>query len=113
MKLRQPSLGTSGDLLAVFDQLHARALADGGVGLLGLNADLLQHDALGMGAAGEGLPLRAQMRLLVVLVCPQVLAALDLQLAASAHSARLPHGCWCRPAKASAVAAAGSPMYSA
>ena len=27
-----------GDLLAVFDQLHAGALADGGVGLLGLNA---------------------------------------------------------------------------
>ena len=35
-----------GDLLAVFDQLNSDALADSGVRLLGLNANLLQHDTL-------------------------------------------------------------------
>merc|ERR1711972_766673 len=72
------------NLLGVLDQLHTGALADSGVGLLGLNTDLLQHNALGVRAAGKGLlPLAAQMALLVVLVRPQVLAALNLQLTTS------------------------------
>ena len=43
----------SGNLLAVFDQLGAHALADGGVRLLGLNADLLDNDALGVGGTWQ------------------------------------------------------------
>ena len=35
-----------GDLLAVLDQLHTNALPDSGVGLLGLNADLLEDNSL-------------------------------------------------------------------
>ncbi len=51
---------------------------------------LLQHDALGVGSAGEGLlPLGAQVRLLVVLVRPALVLAVQPQLAASAHTARL------------------------
>ena len=35
-----------GDLLAVLDQLHTNALPDSRVGLLGLNADLLEDNSL-------------------------------------------------------------------
>lgn len=57
-------------LLAVLDELNADTLADGRVGLLGLNTDLLEDDALGVrGATGRRRTVSgAEGTLLVVLV---------------------------------------------
>ena len=44
----------SRNLLSVLDKLHTDALADGRVGLLGLNADLLQHNAFCVRRASSG-----------------------------------------------------------
>ena len=43
-----------GDLLAVLDELDTDTLANSGVGLLGLNADLLKDDSLRVGGASSG-----------------------------------------------------------
>ena len=44
----------SGDLLPVLDELDAHALADGGIGLLRLDADLLEDDALCVRRSSRG-----------------------------------------------------------
>lgn len=58
-----------GDLLAVLDQLNTDTLADGRVGLLGLNAELLQDDALDVRGPTEGISIKAisEVSLLVIL----------------------------------------------
>jgi len=60
----------SSDLLAVLDELYTDTFADGRVGLLGLDADLLEHDALGVGRTTRrrGLVNVAERALLVCLV---------------------------------------------
>eukprot|EP00303_Exanthemachrysis_gayraliae_P004487 CAMPEP_0206004498 /NCGR_PEP_ID=MMETSP1464-20131121/4013_1 /ASSEMBLY_ACC=CAM_ASM_001124 /TAXON_ID=119497 /ORGANISM="Exanthemachrysis gayraliae, Strain RCC1523" /LENGTH=307 /DNA_ID=CAMNT_0053377913 /DNA_START=286 /DNA_END=1207 /DNA_ORIENTATION=+ len=83
------------NLLAILDELGAHAFADGAVGLLGLDADLLEDDALAVRGPAEGvaLVLRAQVRLLVALAGPAVLAPHRAQLAARADAARLARTC--------------------
>lgn len=73
----------SGDLLAVLDELDLDTLANGGVGLLGLNTDLLEDDALGVGGTTErrGLEGGSEEALLVVKVGPFVVAAAVGELA--------------------------------
>jgi len=83
----------SGDLLAVLDELHSDALPDGGVGLLGLDSDLLQHDAFDVRSASEGIGLqsRARMRLLVILVRPSLHATMSTDLTRRLDSTRFSH----------------------
>lgn len=51
------------------------------------NSHLLQHNALGVGSTGKRLlPLTAQVTLLVVLVCPSLVTAVDLELAPRSHT---------------------------
>merc|ERR1719298_277882 len=70
--------------------LACDALADGRVGLLGLDADLLEHDALGVRRAAEGLGvLRDVVRLGVLLVRPLLEPPVVLELAPGAQAVRL------------------------
>ena len=80
----------SGDLLPVLNQLHTSALTDSGVRLLGLDADFLDNDALGVGGTSEGIALKgsSQMLLLVALVSPSLDATVGTQLARTADSTR-------------------------
>lgn len=79
------------DLLAVLDQLYSDALPDGRVGLLGLNTNFLEHDALGVGGASKrvGLPACAQVSLLVIFVVPPLVTAVATVLARRPQSTRL------------------------
>lgn len=81
----------SSDLLAVLDQLDLDTLPNGGVGLLGLNADLLEDDTLGVGSTteGRGLVGGTEEALLVVQVGPTLLLAVGLELAGSVQTTRL------------------------
>jgi hypothetical protein len=65
------------DLLSVLNQLNPDTLSDGGVGLLGLNTDLLEDDALGVET------------LLVVEIGPSSLATMVAKLAGGVQTSRL------------------------
>ena len=81
------------DLLSVLDQLDADALTNSGVRLLGLDTDLLEHDALGVGGSSEGIGLDggSAVALLPLLVGPTALAAKAHQLTGSVLSVDLGH----------------------
>jgi hypothetical protein len=81
----------SSDLLAVLDQLDLDTLANGGVGLLGLNTDLLKDDTLGVGSTteGGGLVGGSEETLLEVEVGPLLLLAVRLELASGVKTTRL------------------------
>ena len=79
------------NLLAILDELYSHALSDSRVRLLRLNANLLEHDALGVGRATERLGvLLAQVGLLVILVCPLLRKTVCLELAGAVQPSRLP-----------------------
>ena len=83
----------SGNLLAVLDQLHTDALANGRVGLLGLNTKLLDNNALGVRGASKrvGLKGRTQVGLLVAKVAPLLCATVLAQVTCGTNSTRLTH----------------------
>jgi hypothetical protein len=82
-RLNKGSPTESSDLLAVLDELDLDTLADSGVGLLGLNTDLLQDDTLGVGSTTEGRGLEggSEETLLEVEIGPALLLAVRLELA--------------------------------
>ena len=72
----------AGDSLIVFFELDSDTLSNTGVGLLGLDTDLLDDDAGSVGSTTEWLsPLSGLMREFVLLVSPEVQSSLLLQLA--------------------------------
>lgn len=81
----------SSDLLAVLDQLDTDTLANSGVGLLGLDTDLLEDDALGVGGTSErrGLEGGAEGSLLESVIGPSLLATGGAQLARGVETSRL------------------------
>jgi hypothetical protein len=81
----------SSDLLSVLDELDPDTLSDSGVGLLGLNTDLLEDDALGVGRATErrGLESGSQKTLLEGQIGPALLTAVVAQLAGGVETSWL------------------------
>lgn len=81
----------SGNLLAVLDELDLDTLANSGVGLLGLNTDLLKNDTLGVGGTSEGRGLvgSTEEALLVVQIGPAVLATGGRELAGGVQTTGL------------------------
>ena len=65
------SWDVGGDSLVVFLELDSDALSDGGVRLLSLNSDLLDHDTGGVGSINERLlPLGSRVLLFVTEIGP-------------------------------------------
>jgi len=95
----RPSRTESGDLLAVLDELDTDTLANGRVGLLGLDTDLLEDDTLGVRRTteGRGLVGGTEKTLLVVEIGPTTLTAGVLELAGGVQTSWLSftHDC-CR-----------------
>jgi hypothetical protein len=85
------------DFLSVLDQLHTDTLPDGRVRLLGLDADLLENDSLGVGGASEwrGLEGGSQSSLLVSQIGPSLVSSVGAQFAGRVQATRLSftHGC--------------------
>src|SRR3990172_7408728 len=85
--------GESRDLPAVLDELDLHALADRRVRLLGLDSDLFEHDAAGLGRRleGVGLLLEVEDAPLVVPVGPAQGLPVLAQLPRSVETRRLAH----------------------
>jgi hypothetical protein len=74
--------------------LYPDTLSDSGVGLLGLNTDLLKDNALGVGRTTEwrGLVGGSEKALLVVEIGPSSLATMVAELAGGVETSRLSCG---------------------
>ena len=79
----------AGDSLVVFFELDSDTLSNTGVRLLGLNTNLLDDNAAGVGSTLEWLsPLSGLMREFVLLISPQVQSSLVSELTTSSDTTR-------------------------
>lgn len=84
-------LTESSDLLSVLDQLNPDTLPNGGVGLLCLDSDLLEDDALGVRGATEGRRLvgGSEKALLVCEIGPPSFTTMVAELPRGVETSRL------------------------
>ena len=84
----------SSDVLSVLDELYTDTLSNSGVGLLGLDTNLLEHDTLSVGRTTEGRGLEggSKSSLLVGKVGPFLVLAVSPQLSGGVETTR--HVCW-------------------
>lgn len=82
-----------GDLLAVLDELDTHAFSNGGVGLLGFDPDLLQHDPLGHRRTTHGIGLHGGhgVRLGVLVIAPALFSPMVAKLSTGTDSIGLSH----------------------
>ena len=85
------TLTESSDFLPILNELHLDTFPNSRIGLLGFNANLFQHNALGVRGTTErrGLVSRSKQTLLVVQIGPAVFTTVVGQLSSGIQSTRL------------------------
>jgi hypothetical protein len=84
-----------GNFLSILNELNANALSNGRVWLLGFDANLFEHNALGHGGTAHGVGLHGgdAILLAILLIAPTLFATVGAQLATRSNAIRFAHPC--------------------